>query len=412
MPQQVSYTSMQQPQGGCPSPGTPQHQPGGYPPQHQQQQTNLLQQQRAAQPLGPQQINAYKQILQRTIQEKQLQSFFPPTDSRLDQAAAVAAANIDQVCINWRFAKEIGQDLAKLALFDVVLYIDNSGSMEFDEGGKRIEELRLVLKYVISIVKLFDSDGLAIRFMNDAQRSLDNVRDEDTINRVLAQPGLFHGTTPLGTELRRQVVNEIVANARTNSLPKPVLVITITDGIPVGEQSTVLNDSILHATSEVAKTKYGPGAVSFQFAQVGEDKRAQEFLDNLDNDPHIGQFIDCTSNYEQESEQMRNINGSDLTPQLWILKMLLGAIDSSYDTKDEKRSRQGVQGSGSRPPQYSAQGSYGQQQGGYQAYHPSPPPPYNQQGGYTGGPQQGYNPPYPESYSQQLTTQQGSSAPG
>jgi len=381
-----------------------------------------MQQQRSSQPAGPQQIDAYKQILQRTIQEKQLQTFFPSTDSRLDQAAGVAAANIDQVCINWRLAKEMGQDLAKLALFDVVLYIDNSGSMVFDEGGKRIEELRLMLNYVVSIVKLFDSDGLTVRFMNDAQKSLDNVKDEDTINRVLAQPGLFHGLTPLGTELRRQVVNEIVANARTNSLPKPVLVITITDGIPAGENDTVLSDSILYATSEVAKTKYGPSAVSFQFAQVGEDKKAQEFLENLDNDPQIGQFIDCTSNYEQESEQMRKTNGSDLTPQLWILKMLLGAIDSSYDTKDEKRGRQGIQVNGSAPPQYGAQGSYGQQQGGYQAYRPPPTQPsygqappqpvYGQQGGYTQAPQQGYNPPYPQSYGQQLTTQQGFSAPG
>ncbi len=324
--------------------------------------------------------------------------------------------------MDWRLAKEMGQDLAKLALFDIVLYIDNSGSMEFEEDGKRIEELRLVLNYVVSITKLFDSDGLTVRFMNDSQKSLENVKDEDTINRVLGQPGLFNGTTPLGTELRRQVINQIVTDARSNRLAKRVLVITITDGIPVGEHKSALNDAILYATSEVAKTKYGPGAVSFQFAQVGEDKKAQEFLANLDNDPQIGQFIDCTSNYEQESAQMRNTNGSDLTPQLWILKMLLGAIDSSYDTKDETGGHQGVQGGGSVSLQYGAQGSYGQQQGGYQAYQPPSPQPnygqappqpfYGQQGGYTQAPQHGYYPPHVQNYGQQLTTQQGSLAPG
>jgi hypothetical protein len=31
----------------------------------------------------------------------------------------------------------------KLSLFDVVLYIDDSGSMAFEEGGERIDDLKL-----------------------------------------------------------------------------------------------------------------------------------------------------------------------------------------------------------------------------------------------------------------------------
>lgn len=36
-------------------------------------------------------------------------------------------------------------------------------------------------------------------------------------------------------------------------------------------------------------------AVSFQFAQVGNDLRAREFLAKLDRNPRIGHLIDCTS---------------------------------------------------------------------------------------------------------------------
>jgi hypothetical protein len=35
--------------------------------------------------------------------------------------------------------------------------------------------------------------------------------------------------------------------------------------------------------------------VSFQFSQVGTDSRARDFLSSLDEDPHIGHLIDCTS---------------------------------------------------------------------------------------------------------------------
>jgi hypothetical protein len=116
-------------------------------------------------------------------------------------------------------------------------------------------------------------------------------------------------------------------------------------------------------------------------------------------------MVDCTSNYENESAEMARANPPvDLTPDLWVLKLILGAIDPSYDTQDEQGSSQ-VPG----PGQFSQQQQgYGQQQGGYggqqqqgygqqQQYQPPPGGP----GGYApppGGPPrpqggQGYAPP-------------------
>lgn len=43
------------------------------------------------------------------------------------------------------------------------------------------------------------------------------------------------------------------------------------------------------------------------------------------------------SNYETESEEMKRTTGVDLSPMLWLAKLLLGAIDRSYDSKDEAR---------------------------------------------------------------------------
>jgi hypothetical protein len=50
--------------------------------------------------------------------------------------------------------------------------------------------------------------------------------------------------------------------------------------------------------------QYGPDAVSYQFAQVGDDMKAQAFLEELDNHPVIGPLIDCTSNFEAEQAEM------------------------------------------------------------------------------------------------------------
>ncbi|KAK3190841.1 hypothetical protein K4F52_003157 [Lecanicillium sp. MT-2017a] len=87
----------------------------------------------------------------------------------------------------------------------------------------------------------------------------------------------------------------------------------------------------------LGNSQYGAGAVAFQIAQVGNDLEAMMFLGRVDKDPGIGHLVDCTSNYENESSKMAQSHPPvDLAPELWLVKLLLGAIDHSYDSKDEK----------------------------------------------------------------------------
>jgi hypothetical protein len=182
----------------------------------------------------------------------------------------------------------------------------------------------------------------------------------------------------MGTQLKNKILDPLVVQkARANQLRKPVLVITITDGQPAGEASGAVFDAIKFASNELSRSPYGKGAISFQFAQVGNDLKAREFLGKLDNEPGIGELVDSTSNFEVEQDEMSRANPPvDLTPDLWLLKLLLGSIDSSYDTKDEQNARIGGGGA--------PQGQYGAPQGGY-----------NGQQGY-GQPQQGQYPPQPQ----------------
>jgi hypothetical protein len=60
--------------------------------------------------------------------------------------------------------------------------------------------------------------------------------------------------------------------------------------------------------------------------------KATKFLEELDNHPQIGDLVDCTSNFEIEQDQMMR-KGVDLTPELWLVKLLMGGIDTSYDSK-------------------------------------------------------------------------------
>ncbi|KIW00041.1 hypothetical protein, variant [Verruconis gallopava] len=333
---------------------------------------------------GPAQIASYKQALQQCIQERGLQSFYPPNSPAVDQIANKAAQQVAGLCQRWRIPQEIGNDLVKLGLYDIVIYIDDSGSMQFEEGGERIKDLRLILERVASVATIFDDDGISLRFMNATYdpRMLENIRSEQQIDQLM-RTVQFKGLTPMGTELRNKVIDGIIVpKLRSQQYRKPTLVIIITDGQPAGEPQNAIFDAIKYASQEVSR-QFGPGGIAFQVAQVGNDLKAREFLGKLDEDPVVGRLVDCTSNYENESEEMQR-QGVNLTPELWLVKLLLGAIDSSYDRKDEKAG-------GHAPPP--AQGYGGQPGYGPPGGQPGYPPPQQQYGA-----QPGYHPPAGQGY--------------
>jgi hypothetical protein len=189
---------------------------------------------------------------------------------------------------------EIAMDIIKLALYDIVLYVDDSGSIEFEEKGVRKEQLKQIIGIVATVASTFDEDGISLRFMNNDFMQ-NSIRSAQEVEQIISNIR-FSGMTPLGSALRTKVLDPVIVNqARANSLQKPVLVITITDGQPAGEPLDSVAQGIRYTIDEVSRTPYGRGAVAFQFSQVGNDTKARDFLGSLDNDPTIGGLIDCTS---------------------------------------------------------------------------------------------------------------------
>lgn len=205
-----------------------------------------------------------------------------------------APAKINKIVQEWRVPTEVATDIIKLSLFDIILYVDDSGSIEFEERGVRKEQLKQIIGIVATAASTFDEDGISVRFMNSMERG-DGIRNADDVNMLVSRVR-FQGLTPLGTGLKNKVLDpQVVGPARAGRLQKPALIITITDGQPAGEPLDCVANSIRYAVDEVSRTPFGRGAVSFQFSQVGNDGKARDFLSSLDEDPSIGNLIDCTS---------------------------------------------------------------------------------------------------------------------
>ncbi|ODQ63531.1 hypothetical protein NADFUDRAFT_7499, partial [Nadsonia fulvescens var. elongata DSM 6958] len=273
----------------------------------------------------------YLSLLQKAVQENRLESFYSPV--RLQQIASNISGQLDQIVQNWRIPMEIAVDLVRLALYDIVLFVDDSGSMAFEENGERIDDLKLIVGRIAYAASLFDNDGIQVVFLNNQQGG-NHITNDHQANELIANTK-FHGLTPLGTNLMSKVIQpRITGPVQSGCLNKPVLVITITDGQPQGESDGTIFRTIKQAKDIVSSSRYGPGALAFQFAQVGNDMKAREFLAQLDKDNNVGHLVDCTSTFEIEQDEMAKL-GVDLTPTTWLVKLLLGSIDRSYDTQDE-----------------------------------------------------------------------------
>ncbi len=90
--------------------------------------------------VNPQQLVT---LLQQCVQDQNLQAFYPP--GSLEQIAQRVAQSgaLPKIAQEWRLPMEIAIDLVKMALFDFILYVDDSGSMAFEENGERIDDLKL-----------------------------------------------------------------------------------------------------------------------------------------------------------------------------------------------------------------------------------------------------------------------------
>ena len=110
------------------------------------------------------------------------------------------------------------------------------------------------------------------------------MKDVDTIKDVVLD-GHWGGQTFMGRGLRKKILDPIFR--LSDKIPKPILIITITDGAP--DDKPEVKQAIHQGVDMLG------GGLSLQFCQVGEDKAAQKWLAELDKDPEVGKYVDCTS---------------------------------------------------------------------------------------------------------------------
>eukprot|EP00413_Alexandrium_margalefii_P006217 CAMPEP_0204524308 /NCGR_PEP_ID=MMETSP0661-20131031/7310_1 /ASSEMBLY_ACC=CAM_ASM_000606 /TAXON_ID=109239 /ORGANISM="Alexandrium margalefi, Strain AMGDE01CS-322" /LENGTH=289 /DNA_ID=CAMNT_0051530059 /DNA_START=43 /DNA_END=912 /DNA_ORIENTATION=- len=230
-------------------------------------------------------------------------------------------------------------DLEKLAAWDIVIVVDDSGSMSRKavprekrrpgvEYPTRWDELRQTLDSLIGIAMILDSDGVDLHFLNmGSLQGVTSVSDP-CLQRLLAR-GPQAGT-PL-TETVQRVLAGLHASKR-------YLFVILTDGEPSGGRGPF---------KAVVRSAIARGNARFQIMACTGDDDEVAWLNEFDSE---FAEVDVTDDYATEREEvLRTGRYERFSKADWVVKAFLGPVDSKFDCLDEVRLPPGLESAGVQP---------------------------------------------------------------
>ncbi|KIW24679.1 uncharacterized protein PV07_10381 [Cladophialophora immunda] len=233
-----------------------------------------------------QDISTYRKLLLACVRERQLRDFYPHGSPRIEEIAKKATRQVPVLAQRWRIGPTIASDIVKLALYDVIVHVDD--------------------RWIPGNTELLDD--------------LDELPKEVLPRRVLQA-------------------------TRSHQLNRPILVITVLHNPEWSYDLSNILDVIEHRpevfdvveeSSKILPDLVYPhshieDSVAYQFVEVGKNFKTLNSLRRHVNRCSSGKPVDYTINFEHLARQMRITDQPvQFTRQLWTHKLLLGFIDSSY----------------------------------------------------------------------------------
>ncbi|PWY74491.1 hypothetical protein BO94DRAFT_499922 [Aspergillus sclerotioniger CBS 115572] len=258
------------------------------------------------------------------IKDNKLDNFFKPDDPFLKEVVE-RAVDLDRTSPSNVLDPK---DLAHLALYQPVLYCDDSASMKQDQRKEHLNDLTQRITSITTRV-VPDNEGIELRFINEKTTPPMSKPSLETIDTIMKHVP-FDGWTEIGTNLRTKVLQDnVYQHLGRNTLKRPVLVSIITDGHPSGPHGTpegidTLRDVIQECGTKLKAHGYDPKVVRFQVSQIGDDPTAKKFLSDLENDHELDDVLYITS--ERLDTEFKKLRDNDIRLEQWLIELLMGPI--------------------------------------------------------------------------------------
>ncbi|KAI1827258.1 hypothetical protein F4861DRAFT_529321 [Xylaria intraflava] len=305
----------------------------------------------------PQTVADFKQNLENAVKRGGLERFFPAGDPYIQQVAE-KAFKLKNDPSNLLNSPAQVDGLAKLALYQPILYCDDSWSMWVEEDqkgkGERWRAQVALVKRITSITTraVPNKRGCHLRFINRDTPTYNNL-DSAQISKILDEYGTNDGWTPIGTQLRNRVLDPIVyKELNEGTIKRPYLVLMTTDGYPTAEKAMEgakpgprdenrnedadrFRKEIRLCGRKLAEKEYRQDVVRFSISQIGkkisykdDEEKVKQFLDGLESDPDIQDVLNRTvdildEKYDEFRADVKNL-------ETWLLTTLLSPLQSLF----------------------------------------------------------------------------------
>ncbi|KAL7952713.1 ankyrin repeat-containing domain protein [Trichoderma compactum] len=220
------------------------------------------------------------------------------------------------------------RDLTRLALYQSVLYCDDSGSMNQDNRiqlqadlGKRITSLTTRL--------VPEDTGIELRFINAPNELRMSRPSSNLVNDILLNIP-YSGPTEIGINCKAKILEEVVYRPiKEGKFDRPVLVSILTDGCPGGpdgsnERQDTLKEAILECGKFLESHEYNKKVVRFQISQIGHDESSKEFIGSLALDPALRDVLYCTTRHLDD--EFKDFRDNEHRLEQWLLALLMEPI--------------------------------------------------------------------------------------
>ncbi|KAI1196994.1 hypothetical protein F5X97DRAFT_324918 [Nemania serpens] len=298
----------------------------------------------------PQTAADFKKNIDKAIEKGGLGRFYPPGDPYPQQVADKAFEIKNDPNNPLNEPRQVDA-MAKMALYQPVLYCDDSWSMWVEEDHKGTgERWRAQVELVKRISDITtravpDKRGCHLRFINKNTPTYNNL-NKDQITNIMANFPESNGWTPIGTMLRQHVLDPFVyPELNSKTIKRPLLVLITTDGyptaekggngVPVDENRNMDPDrfrkEIRDLGKELVRQGYRRDVVRFSISQIGkkisytdDEQKVKEFLDGIESDDTISDIINRTVDIMDARYDELRYDEKKL--QTWLLGTLLSPL--------------------------------------------------------------------------------------
>ncbi|KAI0011061.1 hypothetical protein F4779DRAFT_574877 [Xylariaceae sp. FL0662B] len=233
------------------------------------------------------------------------------------------------------------ENLVKFALYQPVIYCDDSGSMSpkiNSKGEDRMAAQRDLVERITAICTAVVPDdlGVHLRFINSQPHYANDLGIIDIRNMIAGvKPS---GFTEIGTNLRERILKPLLytqwnETEKIKNMKRPLFISIITDGIPEGpkgspESKNTLRDEIIKCQNYLLENGLPLRAVVFQISQIGSDPNSKNFLQKLNEENLENVYITA----QQLDSKFRELRDNERDLEAWLFKTLLEPIlDSKSD---------------------------------------------------------------------------------